>query len=94
LLGPERRRGGRAFHRAIDRLWPLETSAVGHWWWWLLLALIITVSGRNGSLSQATAFARIEPSRWRCSCGEMPVVLDVRTPGAQTQPRAIPAPSS
>jgi membrane protein DedA with SNARE-associated domain len=87
---------GRAFHRAIDRV----LAALENLGWWaiviagslLLLVIVIKWSQRIQFIKQLRT-ARIQPHELKAMLdrGELPVVLDVRTPGARKHdPRAIP----
>ena len=87
---------GRAFHRAIDRLLAALENLGG---WAIiivvsLLALVILVkwTQRVRFIKQLRT-SRIQPNELKAMFdrGELPVVLDVRTPGARKHdPRAIP----
>ncbi len=87
---------GRAFHRAIDRV----LLALENLGWWaliivgslLVLVIVIKWSQRIQFIKQLRT-ARIQPQELKAMLdrGELPVVLDVRTPGARRHdPRAIP----
>jgi membrane protein DedA with SNARE-associated domain len=87
---------GRAFHRAIDRVL-LALENLG--WWAIiivgsLLALVIVVKwAQRIQFIKQLRTARIQPHELKAMLdrGELPVVLDVRTPGARKHdPRAIP----
>ena len=88
--------GGRAFHRAIDRLLAGLENLGG--WALVVIGCLLTVliavkwAQRIHFLKQLR-LARIEPHELKAMLdrGEFPVVLDVRTPGARKHnPRAIP----
>jgi len=87
---------GRAFHHAIDRLlgalenlggWALVIIAS------LLVILIAVKWAQRIHFLKKMRLARIQPEELKAMFdrGELPVVLDVRTPGARKHnPRAIP----
>ena len=87
---------GRAFHRAIDRVlgflenlggWALVVIAC------LLIAVIAVKWAQRAYFLKQLRLARIQPHELKemFDRGELPVVLDVRTPGARKHnPRAIP----
>jgi membrane protein DedA with SNARE-associated domain len=87
---------GRAFHRAIDRVlgalenlggWALVVIAC------LLIAVIAAKWAQRVHFLKQLRLARIQPHELKemFDRGELPVVLDVRTPGARKHnPRAIP----
>lgn len=87
---------GRAFHRAIDRV----LAALENLGWWAiiivasLLALVIVVKwAQRVQFLKQLRTARIQPHELKAMLdrGELPVVLDVRTPGARKRdPRSIP----
>jgi len=87
---------GRAFHRAIDRVLAALENLGG---WALvvvvcLLALVIAVKwAQRIHFLKQLRLARIQPHDLKemLDRGELPVVLDVRSPGARKHnPRAIP----
>jgi len=87
---------GRAFHRAIDRVLAALENLGG---WALvvigcLLAVLIAVKwAQRIHFLKQLRLARIEPHELKAMFdrGEVPIVLDVRTPGARKHnPRAIP----
>src|SRR6266849_3454336 len=79
---------GRAFHRAIDRVL-LALENLG--WWAIimvgsLLALVIVIKwAQRIHFIKQLRTARIQPDELKAMLdrGELPVVLDVRTPGAR-----------
>ncbi len=87
---------GRAFHRAIDRV----LAGLENLGWWAiiivgsLLALVIVVKwAQRIQFIKQLRTARIQPHELKAMLdrGELPVVLDVRTPGARKHdPRSIP----
>src|SRR5258706_11001478 len=87
---------GRAFHRAIDRvLAALEN--LGGWAVVVVVCLLALVIARKGGqrvhFFKQPRLARIQPHDLKemLDRGELPVVLDVRSPGARKHnPRAIP----
>jgi membrane protein DedA with SNARE-associated domain len=87
---------GRAFHRAIDRLLAALENLGG---WALvvigcLLAILIAVKwAQRVRFLKQLRLARIQPHELKgmLDRGEIPIILDVRTPGSRKHnPRAIP----